>query len=346
MGWAAREFFPDGHNLISLASTFLVRLGRVWVLGGTPSALLRIKKVRELYLFTLAHPGSRGANQARRRLRRELGPLAVVDRLNEAAPERVRFTLTVLTLMRGVRVPPVLDTGPIVTPPTTSWSEGEWSGYVSGFWQELSLLTRRVGSQVMWREFHLTNKRGPGGGPAIFGWYRDLLSLPETLIKSLRVLGGEKFSLTLGYLLENSASLATLFGESGDTGFIRKVVAIQDAEGKSRVIAMVDYFSQTVLKPLHTYLFRLLEVIPQDVTFDQGSFLRKMEGWPEGVRYSVDLSKATDRFPIRLISILLRGRFPSDWVSAWEDVMVGYPFSSDKGEVSYAVGNPMGAYSS
>jgi len=125
VGWAAREFFPDGHSLLPLASTFLVRLGKVWVLGGTPSALLRIKKVRELYLFTLAHPGSRGANQARRRLRRELGPLAVVDRLNEAAPSQVRFTLTVLTLMRGVRVPPVLDTGPITSPPTTQWSEGE-----------------------------------------------------------------------------------------------------------------------------------------------------------------------------------------------------------------------------
>jgi len=346
VGWATREFFPGCDNLIAEAATFLVRLGRVWVLGGTPAALYRVKKVRELYLFTLAHPGTRAANQAKRRLRRELGPLAVVDRPNEDGPSRVRFTLTVLTLMRGVRVPPVLDTGPITLPSTVLRPVEGWAGYVSGFWQELTLLTRRVGAQVEWKSYHLTNKRGPGGGAAILGWYRDLISLPEALIRSLRVVGGPLFASSLDYLLANRASLSGLFGVSAVPGPVRKVVAIQDAEGKSRVIAMVDYFSQTVLRPFHTYLFRLLEVIPQDVTFDQGSFLKKMEGWPTGVRYSVDLSKATDRFPIRLISLLLRGRFSPDWVSAWEDVMVGYPFSSDKGEVSYSVGNPMGAYSS
>jgi hypothetical protein len=60
----------------------------------------------------------------------------------------------------------------------------------------------------------------------------------------------------------------------------------------------------------------------------------------------VDLSKATDRFPIDLIALVLGGRFPAEYVSAWRDVMVGYAFSSDSGEVSYRVGNPMGAYSS
>lgn len=65
-----------------------------------------------------------------------------------------------------------------------------------------------------------------------------------------------------------------------------------------------------------------------------------------GVWYSVDLSKATDRFPIDLICLVLEGRFPTQVVSSWRDVMVGYSFASDNGEVSYRVGNPMGAYSS
>lgn len=62
-----------------LVATFLVNLGRCWALGGTPQALVWIKKVRETVLFVLQHPGnSRKTCQARRRLRRIFGPPAVV----------------------------------------------------------------------------------------------------------------------------------------------------------------------------------------------------------------------------------------------------------------------------
>lgn len=129
---------------------------------------------------------------------------------------------------------------------------------------------------------------------------------------------------------------------------IRKIVGIEDKEGKTRVIAIGDYWSQTVLRPLHLWIFRILRRIRQDVTFNQGSFLDKVSGWPKGVvLYSVDLTSATDRFPIRLIADVLEGVLPKEYVQAWLDIMVGYPFlTPDKGEVRYEVGNPMGFYSS
>jgi len=117
-----------------------------------------------------------------------------------------------------------------------------------------------------------------------------------------------------------------------------------------RVIAQLDYFSQTVLKPLHEYLFAVLRKIPQDQTYDQGGFRKALEG--AEIYYSIDLSNATDRFPIDLIAQVLNSRFPASYVEAWKDVMVGYPFryypygSKVSQEISYAVGNPMGAYSS
>jgi len=79
---------------------------------------------------------------------------------------------------------------------------------------------------------------------------------------------------------------------------------------------MLDYFSQTALRPLHQYLFALLKVIPSDVTFNQGSFLDIVREWKPGIWYSVDLSKATDRFPIKLISLVLRGHFSSSFVES------------------------------
>lgn len=57
---------------------------------------------------------------------------------------------------------------------------------------------------------------------------------------------------------------------------LRRVAAISDKEGKSRVIALLDYWSQTSLKPVHDFLFRILRTIPQDVTFNQGSFKEKL----------------------------------------------------------------------
>jgi hypothetical protein len=56
--------------------------------------------------------------------------------------------------------------------------------------------------------------------------------------------------------------------------FSRKLSYFPDKEGKTRIIGILDYFSQTVLKKLHSFLFRILDRIPQDCTFDQGAFLK------------------------------------------------------------------------
>lgn len=117
-----------------------------------------------------------------------------------------------------------------------------------------------------------------------------------------------------------------------------------DKEGKTRVIGILDYLSQTVLKPLHLYLFRTLRKIPQDCSFNQGGFRDKIKDWD--IFYSLDLSSATDRFPIDVISYTLESHLPSSYVSAWRNIMVSIPFKVDDLEISYSVGNPMGAYSS
>jgi len=118
-------------------------------------------------------------------------------------------------------------------------------------------------------------------------------------------------------------------------------------EGKTRVIAILDYWSQNALYPLHSFLFRILRKIPQDMTFNQGTAADTVKSWGNVKLFSIDLTTATDRFPIDLIASVLRGKFPESYVLAWVDVMVGYPFHTPTGDrVSYSVGNPMGAYSS
>jgi len=44
------------------------------------------------------------------------------------------------------------------------------------------------------------------------------------------------------------------------------------------------------------------------MTFNQGAFKGKVNEYK--IHYSLDLTAATDRFPIELIELVLRGRFP------------------------------------
>jgi hypothetical protein len=96
----------------------------------------------------------------------------------------------------------------------------------------------------------------------------------------------------------------------------RRIVYFSDKEGKTRVVALGDYFSQTALKRFHSYLFKVLKKIPQDMTFNQGAFVEHVKSWNSDLLYSVDLSAATDRFPISLISLVLQGLLPASFVKA------------------------------
>jgi len=80
-----------------------------------------------------------------------------------------------------------------------------------------------------------------------------------------------------------------------------------EAAGKIRVFALVDVWTQSVLKPVHEFLFSILKTLPNDGTFDQhASVLRCMEKVRKsGCSFGYDLSAATDRLPMSLQVSLL-----------------------------------------
>jgi hypothetical protein len=43
------------------------------------------------------------------------------------------------------------------------------------------------------------------------------------------------------------------------------------------MVAILDYWSQTALRPLHDRLFGILKTIPQDMTFSQGAFAERVK---------------------------------------------------------------------
>jgi hypothetical protein len=74
----------------------------------------------------------------------------------------------------------------------------------------------------------------------------------------------------------------------------------EEAAGKVRVFAMVDIWTQSVLKPLHDALFRMFKSLPNDSTHNQDAgFKRAMEkSVYRGKAFCYDLSAATDRLPM------------------------------------------------
>lgn len=141
---------------------------------------------------------------------------------------------------------------------------------------------------------------------------------------------------------------------------LAKLAALEEPAGKIRVVAIVDYWTNLVLKPLHDWMFNLLSVIPSDATFDQEGRLKEFvsKGFTE--IWSIDLSAATDTIPQFLYTALLEPILGTELTKKWLDLLVDRNFLhrfAPKSErehtlpkpfdiVRYKRGQPMGALSS
>jgi hypothetical protein len=136
-----------------------------------------------------------------------------------------------------------------------------------------------------------------------------------------------------------------------------------EAAGKVRVFAIVDYFTQCLFKPLHDWVFEILKKIPQDGTHDQHKPLWALVRAGHTKCYSFDLTAATDRLPLALQVALLRGPLGLPLATTWGELFSTRDFAVPgtrtlnllkvvpgtkpwPKSVRYAVGQPMGAYSS
>nr|QQP18721.2 RNA-dependent RNA polymerase [Soybean thrips mito-like virus 1] len=207
----------------------------------------------------------------------------------------------------------------------------------------------RIETVSDWTGFHYSTKSGPHG-VAMWSALSDLRELPEELRQSISVLGGKPLKAAMDAAL---AIPEPLFNEfEGRFRIkanqpIRKLSLIEDKEGKCRIIAILDYWSQTALKPLHDSVLDTLRTrFKADRTFNQGSF--RFDGSELGPFYSFDLSSATDRFPVSLQKQLVGCLLGSERAVAWEDILTKMEYSPNwqPGSVKYGAGQPMGAYSS
>lgn len=78
-----------------------------------------------------------------------------------------------------------------------------------------------------------------------------------------------------------------------------KLHFLSDKGGKTRVIAMGDVLTQTLVQGLHQEIFRILKRVPTDGTMDQIRQRERVRNASRGSRvlYSIDMKSCTDRLP-------------------------------------------------
>ncbi|AIU44705.1 RNA-dependent RNA polymerase [Hymenoscyphus fraxineus mitovirus 1] len=191
---------------------------------------------------------------------------------------------------------------------------------------------------------------GPNG-PSISSCLWDLpqflskFKAPATVLLPDLVVKLEKLAIW-----EKSHNLSSLLKlNNWRNGSLRKLAIKDDKEGKSRVFAIFDYWSQTTLTPLHDWAFSTLRKIPQDCTFNQQEGVEKILRLKTRKHYySYDLKSATDRFPARFQRKVLSLIFTTDYANAWLEIMTKEPFTLKGSEtaIKWRVGQPLGAKSS
>lgn len=262
--------------------------------------------------------------------------------LKDRDPDAFRLAVTMLSVTRMYMGGEPVSLKDIETP-----SKAE-SLDLSPVYQEMISTYRLRTWSPNWVSYHWTAKMGPKG-PALAYCVRDALELPDTLVDSLVTLAGRNFDRLLkklrGLPTDVLSRINSAMGATSQDKILRRISIKPDRECKSRPFAILDYMSQTALRPLHELLFDQLRKIPNDRTFTQGSQL--LLSPPPGHSYhSLDLKSATDRFPISSQLEVLRVLIGDDKAAAWANIMVGYPYRLDDKVVYYRAGQPMGAYSS
>jgi hypothetical protein len=130
-----------------------------------------------------------------------------------------------------------------------------------------------------------------------------------------------------------------------------RIAAIADYWGKTRLVAIGDYYSQRVLKPFGNDMLTILKSLGGDATHSQGFKSNQLSvRAKEGKKlWCFDLSKATDRFPREITGLILRKIYGESVGSKVLAVLSQRKFQvrtsrckAGVQQVMYGTGQPMG----
>jgi len=342
--WVITQFPYDKQSHYSLLTASWFALIDKWIKNeGLASTISRVKSMRlHVTRFLAGSPlkVSDGFKLDKRGLPSALGP--GLKKLISGDQHDKRFLFSLLTITRCFTLPGKPNFESITSPSKRQVTDSlieEVASQVSTFCPHLI--------PYEFERYHITTKAGPNGLALDFA-IQDLKILEDhrEMMNAISLLGGLNLTNKITSLKDalRETQLRPLTKPKGDSNLLRRLSIKQDKEGKTRLFAILDYWSQTSLFRLHNELNSLLRSIEMDCTFDQTSRLTRLV--PNERYYSFDLKDATDRFPLSIQKAVLSRLTSPEIAEAWRTIMVGLPFHYGKETYSYEVGQPMGAYSS
>jgi hypothetical protein len=239
-----------------------------------------------------------------------------------------------LRVLELIKLPPAYEVDTITSPSTANPKLVEEVREFILSWPGLKLLPDLEPGKLI-----LSNKAGPNG-PATRSCLEDLFALRARSNSSLLTAIQEMLKISIPWFdlkkyktLEKSSKLSS------------KLVLLSDKFGKTRVIAIADWFSNVALTPLHNAFMVALRRRRGDVTYKQDQIPQLVKA--KGAKlFSSDMTAFTDRFPIELEVAVIEGRYGANIAQLWKQVLTDRWFYHPKGPVQYKAGNPMGLLSS
>jgi hypothetical protein len=225
------------------------------------------------------------------------------NKANDVYPE-YRLIFTTLYWSRYLRLPLDMSFQTITEGSSNEVSPVYLSdSLIKRFLKEIGNNSKFFGKKpksLNFKEYHQTSKSGPSGH-ALWTSFFDAHNLTDSQKESIKVVGGDRLLELIESYKTLTSKIPSFFldrcSRKGDM-VTRKLTGIKDKEGKTRVVAIMDYFTQAALLPLHNYLSKQLERIDQDCTHNQTKQIGKIRPDIGSSYHSIDLTAATDRFPI------------------------------------------------
>lgn len=260
--------------------------------------------------------------------------------INSHCPDHKRMVNTIFGSVKGITLPVDRSTETITSPSTSN------KQVVKRFCDYIRTWSGVSGSNLKLQSVCLLRSTKGPNGPAMVTCLKDL----SALLADTKLLGDVRELIKLTCIPAVSAIIESHLRRLTPSGCHSRIRFLQDRAGKTRVVAIADYWSQLALYPVHELFIDLLRNIKTDCTYRQGILktvlkLKTAEGKFVG---TADITAFTDRFPrepqIQLVTSVLGVKVAEAWIK----VVCERKFTVDSTDtfINYSVGTPMGVYSS
>lgn len=199
--------------------------------------------------------------------------------------------------------------------------------------------------------YHISGKNGPNG-PALSSVAADRVAIRGTRIED----ACKELALHTGFNslsgdLQTQDTTAEVVHKDGRVPCHSRIRIKYESGGKARPFAIVDFFSQSALKAIHTYSMDWLKKQTNDGTDSHDRAAQAVRSWtsdPKNELFSYDLTEATNRWPLFLQVLVVEAMFGPDIARCWKDIISNRDFTVEDGPevIRFNCGQPLGALSS